>query len=150
MKLADIIGRDQVILKLRAANKGHLLEELSRQVSVRLPIQSRTVLSVLSARERLGSTGLGQGFALPHSRIDNITQVFGLFARLARPVEFEAIDRQPVDLVFLLLIPYASSDGHLAALAAVSRKMRDPGVLQQLRRAESVDRLHDLLTSQAD
>jgi nitrogen PTS system EIIA component len=145
MNLTDIISPDQVILDLPAGNKEHLLAELARQVAARLTVDPRDIQTALGQRERLGSTGLGRGFALPHARLEGFPQIFGLFARLARSIDFEAIDGRPVDLVFLLLIPEDAGNSHVSALAAVSRRLRDETILQQLRKADTVLELYKCL-----
>src|ERR1700712_3739326 len=137
MNLTDIIRPDQVILDLRAGDKEHLLAELARQVAARLAVNPRDIQTALTQRERLGSTGLGRGFALPHARLEGLPRIFGLFARLAPPIDFGSIDGRPVDLVFLMLIPEGVGNGHVSALAAVSRRLRDEAVLQKLRKAET-------------
>src|SRR5262249_33641394 len=98
-----------------------------------LAIDGQTILDALMSREMLGSTGIGQGVALPHARLSGLQRFFGLFARLERPINFDAIDDRPVDLVFLLLIPEKAGNDHLAALAAVSRRLRDRDVAARLR-----------------
>jgi nitrogen PTS system EIIA component len=145
MNLTDIISPDQVILDLPAGDKEHLLAELARQVAARLTVNPRDIQTALGQRERLGSTGLGRGFALPHARLEGFPQIFGLFARLARSIDFEAIDGRPVDLVFLLLIPEDAGNSHVSALAAVSRRLRDETILQQLRKADTVLELYKCL-----
>ncbi len=145
MNLTDILRPDQVILDLRAGDKEHLLAELARQVAARLAVNPRDIQIALAQRERLGSTGLGRGFALPHARLEGFPQIFGLFARLARSIDFEAIDGRPVDLVFLLLIPDDAGNSHVSALAAVSRRLRDETILQQLRKADTVLDLYKCL-----
>ena len=137
MNLTDLIGPDRVILGLRGGDKAQLLAELAREAAARTGLDQSGLLAAIAGRELLGSTGLGRGFALPHARVEGLGRLFGLFARLARPVAFDAIDGQPVDLVFLLLIPAASEAGHLAALAAISREMRQEAVARGLRRARN-------------
>jgi PTS system nitrogen regulatory IIA component len=132
---------------LRAADKAQLLEELSRRAAAALGIDPRTVLAALQSREALGSTGLGRGFALPHARLPGLTRFFGLFVRLARPIDFAAIDGAPVDLVFLLLGPTDAPKAHLAALAAISRPLRDTGFTAALRRARDAEAMHALLAA---
>lgn len=149
MNLSDLIGPDCVIVGLWSGDKAHLLAELSRQAATRLSLESQSILAALSARERLGSTGLGRGFALPHARVDGVEHLFGLFVRLARPIDFEAIDGQPVDLVFLLLIPPGAGNDHVAALAAVARRMRDESTLRQVRAAGSAAILFQHLATAA-
>ncbi len=133
MEVADFLNPDGVIAGLRPANKAQLLRELARHAGPAVGIEAQSVLDALLAREALGSTGVGNGIAVPHARIDGIGRLFGLFARLEKAIDFAAIDEQPVDLVFLLLIPSAAGNEHLAALAAVSRRLRDKDVLRQLR-----------------
>jgi PTS system nitrogen regulatory IIA component len=149
MNLSDLIGPDRVIVRLRSGDKAHLLAELARQAATRLSIESREILAAVAARERLGSTGLGSGFALPHARVEGVKRLFGLFAGLARPIDFEAIDGQPVDLVFLLLIPPGSGNDHLAALAAVARRMRDKSTVQNIRAATTAAALYRQLVAPA-
>ncbi len=142
MHLNDLIGPDRVIVGARVGDKAHLLSELARQAAARIPVPSEAVLAALSSRERLGSTGFGRGFALPHARVNGVDRLFGLFVRLARPIDFEAIDGQPVDLVFLLLIPPGAGNEHVAALAAIAREMRDESTLQKIREASTAAVLH--------
>ncbi len=146
MKLSELIGPDRVLVDLRAGDKSQLLAELSRQAAHRTPLESAVVLSALAAREALGSTGLGRGFALPHARIAGLERLFGLFVRLARPLDFDAIDGQPVDLVFLLLIPEGAGSEHVAALAAIAREMRDEATVKLVRKAASAGALYHQLS----
>ncbi len=145
MELADLLTPDRVVVGLRAGDKAQLLQDLSRRAAGALEMPAPPVLAALQAREQLGSTGLGRGFALPHARVEGVTQFFGLFARLGRPVAFQAIDEKPVDLVFLLLIPPQAGAEHVAALAAISRPLRDPAFVAQLRQAETAEALWSLL-----
>lgn len=142
MELGDLIGPDRVIASLRVTDKGQLLRELSYRASKTLGIADTLILDALCAREGLGSTGIGQGIAIPHARIDGLQRIFGLFVRLERPIDFAAIDAQPADLVFLLLIPASAGREHLAALACVSRRLRDLDVAQALRRTKSAGELY--------
>ena len=147
MELSEIMQPDRVIAGLRVRDKAHLTAELSRGAAAALKLEPSNIEAALTARERLGSTGLGRGFALPHARVSGLDRFFGLFARLARPIAFDAIDEQPVDLVFLLLIPENRKESHVAVLAAISRRLRDQGVAQQLRKAINSADLYHLLTS---
>jgi PTS system nitrogen regulatory IIA component len=122
-----------------------LLAELSRRAGPLAGLPSVTILQALQAREKLGSTGLGRGFALPHARIDGLENMFGLFARLDAPIDFQAVDEKPVDLVFLLLIPAAAGNEHVTALAAISRRLRNPVVVANLRQTKAAAALYDLL-----
>lgn len=146
MHIADLIGPERVIINLRVRDKDHLLQRLSDLAAPVAGVQPDAIQRALHAREELGSTGLGRGFALPHARVEGIKRPFGIFVRLSRPLEFQAIDERPVDLVFLLLIPPDNSKDHLAALAAISRQLRDTNVSQGLRNAGDVETAYRLLT----
>ncbi len=134
MEVGELLDAGDVVLGLRVRDKAALLAELAARAAARLGRPAEDILDPLVARERLGSTGLGRGFALPHARLAGVARPFGLLARLSHPMAFEAIDGQPVDVVFLLLLPQAGP-GSVAALAAVSRAMRDAETLRQVRRA---------------
>jgi PTS system nitrogen regulatory IIA component len=143
MNIGDLIAPDRIVLDLRVRDKAQLLRELATRAEA--PGgggTTDTILAALQSREALGSTGLGKGFALPHARIEGLKECFGLFARLARPIEFDAIDGAPVDLVFLLLMPpEAAGNGNVAALAAVSRRFRDGETVARLRKADAATAL---------
>jgi PTS system nitrogen regulatory IIA component len=145
MRIGDVIGPDQVVVGLRVGDKTQVLQELASRAGGALDIDRRIILDALQARENLGSTGLGKGFALPHARLDAVAQPFALFARLARPIDFAAIDGKPVDLVILLLTPSNGGNQHLATLAALSRPLRNDGLVQRLRRAANAAEAYDLL-----
>jgi nitrogen PTS system EIIA component len=146
MKIADLISPRSVVAQLRAANKKQVLQELAKRASVMTGIHERTIYDVLVERERLGTTGIGMGIGIPHGRIPGLTKLYGLFVRLERPVPFEAIDEQPVDLVFLLLAPETAGADHLKALALVSRLLRDRAICEKLRGTDNADALYVLLT----
>jgi PTS system nitrogen regulatory IIA component len=148
MDMSDFLQPDRVIAGLRVSDKAQLTAELSRRAAASLQIARQPVEAALIARERLGSTGLGRGFALPHARLGGLDRFFGLFTRLARPIDFEAIDERPVDLVFLLLIPDNAGSEHVAALAAISRRMRDQDFVQRLRKAAGAGEMYAVLTSE--
>ena len=145
MKLSDFLTPDGVVGKLRAADKGRLLTDLAGRAAAVAGLNQADVLRALTAREELGSTGIGGGVAIPHARIAGIDRFFGLFARLERPVDFDAVDEQPVDLVFLLLAPAGADDRHLQALACVSRHLRDGDVVARLRRNEEASGIFAIL-----
>jgi PTS system nitrogen regulatory IIA component len=144
MDLADLIEPDRVVHAARASNKQQLLDLASRAATL-LNLDAQTIFAALQAREELGSTGLGNGFALPHARIEGLDRLFGMFERLNRPIHFDSIDGHPVDLVFLLLIPPAAGSEHLAALASISRYLRDTEFAAKLRKAPSASALCSLL-----
>ena len=146
MEVADLITPQRVFVAMRASDKPQLLRDLSDRAAKLLAIDTQTVLDALRSREMLGSTGVGQGIALPHARIAGLPRFFGLFARLERPINFDSIDERPVDLVFLLLIPEQAGDEHLAALASVSRRLREREVTSGLRAAKTAAELYDILT----
>lgn len=144
MTIGDIIPPGQVVVGLRATDKPQLLRDLANRAAKATSLEPRAVFDALLARENLGSTGLGKGFALPHARLEALPRRYALFARLVRPIDFTAIDSLPVDLVILLLIP-AENGEHLATLAALSRPLRDEQFLQQLRAAADAPAIHQLL-----
>ncbi len=146
MALETILSPDRLILGLRARDKTQLLEELARRAAEDTALPAEAVLAPLAERERLGSTGLGKGFALPHVRLPGLDRLLGFLVRLARPIDFEAIDGRPVDVVFLLLMPEEKQQEHIAALAAVARLMRDPAALPLIRKARSAAALHATIT----
>jgi nitrogen PTS system EIIA component len=154
VNITDLIARDRVtdrvIAALRVSDKAQLLRDLSQRAAKLLAIDPQPILDPLVAREALGSTGVGQGIAVPHARIGGLHDFFGLFARLERPIDFTAIDERPVDLVFLLLIPDEAGNDHLAALACVSRRLRDRDAAAQLRTAKTAAELYEILALQAE
>jgi nitrogen PTS system EIIA component len=145
MDLASLVDPSRVVFGARANNKEQLLRDLASRAAASLNLDPNAIFNALRAREELGSTGLGEGFALPHARIEGLDHFFGMFARLKRPVHFDSVDAKPVDLVFLLLTPAAAQGEHLAALAAVSRHLRDKEFATRLRAASSVAALSGLL-----
>ncbi len=146
MEITDLVTIDGVIPNLRATSKKQALQELSRRAADITGVHERTIFDVLMERERLGTTGVGNGIAIPHGKIPNLKRLYGLFARLERPIDFQAIDEQPVDLVFLLLAPESAGADHLKALARVSRLLRDKGVCEKLRGTDDAEALYALLT----
>ncbi len=146
MEIIDLLGPEAVIAALRAAGKKHLLQELAHHAARLTQIPERRIFETLVERERLGSTGMGQGIAIPHGRIAGLAKISGLFARLETPVAYEAVDDQPVDLVFLLLAPESAGADHLKALARVSRLLRNQVTCEKLRAATKSEVLYALLT----
>ena len=144
--MIELITPASIIANLRAGNKKQALQELARKASDLTGQHERMIFDVLLERERLGTTGVGQGIAIPHGKLANLDRVYGLFARLERPIDFDAIDEQPVDLMFLLLAPEQAGADHLKALARVSRLLRDHAVCEKLRGSTSADALYALLT----
>ena len=144
--MIELITPASIIANLRAGNKKQALQELARKAAELTGQHERTIFDVLLERERLGTTGVGQGIAIPHGKLAALTRVYGIFARLERPIDFDAIDEQPVDLMFLLLAPEQAGADHLKALARVSRLLRDNSVCEKLRGSTSADALYALLT----
>ncbi|CAO4149371.1 Nitrogen regulatory protein [Methylorubrum aminovorans] len=142
MTVDDILAPADVVHGLRASGKTTLLEDLARRAAKSLDLDADTILAALIRREGLGSTGVGDGLALPHARLEAVRKPFGLLARLREPLDFDAVDERPVDLVFLLLLPTAEGGNHLNALACVARKLRDPDTAAALRGARDAAGLH--------
>jgi nitrogen PTS system EIIA component len=149
MEMTDLITPKSVIPNLRAANKRQVLQELAKRAATMSGMPERAIYDVLVERERLGTTGIGAGIAIPHGKLNGLPRLYGVFARLERPIDFEAIDDQPVDLVFLLLAPEGAGSDHLKALARVSRLLRDRATCAKLRGTDNADALYALLTDQA-
>jgi PTS system nitrogen regulatory IIA component len=145
MHLADFLDLDAIKPSLPGGNKRSLLQQLANLASQRLKLDSALVHASLNEREQLGSTGFGHGVAIPHGKIEGLGRIYCLFARLAEPVDYKAIDAQPVDLVFLLLSPPDAGAEHLKALASISRVTRDSATLERLRGARSRDALAAVL-----
>ena len=144
--LADLVTLRGVVAQLRAPTKRQVLQELARRAAAVTGVADKRIYDALVERERLGTTGIGDGVAIPHCRLPELTRLYGLFARLERPVPFEAIDDQPVDLVFVLLAPQEAGAEHLKALARVSRLLRDKTMCEKLRGSSSADALYALLS----
>jgi PTS system nitrogen regulatory IIA component len=144
--LSDILTIDCIDGALSAANKKALFQQLAPAAARKTGLQSKDIATALNERERLGSTGFGAGVAIPHGKIEGLTHVFGYFARLNSPIEFQSVDNMPVDLVFLLLSPPDAGADHLKALARVSRTLRDRETLAKLRGARSKDAIFALLS----
>jgi PTS system nitrogen regulatory IIA component len=149
MEIADLITPSRVAASLRVTTKKQALQELARRAAAETAMHERPIFEALLERERLGTTGLGMGTAIPHAKLPGLKRLFGFFARLERPVDFAAIDEHPVDLVFMLLAPEAAGADHLKALAKISRLMRDRAICEKLRGTDSADALYALLTDRA-
>jgi len=145
MEISDLITAESVIPNLRATSKKQALQELSRKAADLTGLHERAVFDVLMERERLGTTGVGSGIAIPHGKLASLDRLHGLFARLEKPVDFDSIDEQPVDLIFLLLAPETAGADHLKALARVSRLLRDKSVCEKLRGTDGAEALYVLL-----
>ena len=146
MPLTDFLVPEAVLPQLKASSKKQLLRELADHAGAVFSLESRSIFEALLQRERLGSTGIGKGIAIPHGKFKDLPKLYGLFARLEKPIDFEALDHEHVDLVFLLLAPENAGADHLKALAKVARVLRDPGTVQALRQSRDADALYALLT----
>jgi nitrogen PTS system EIIA component len=149
MDLSDLLKPEAVLPSLRAQSKKQALQEVCAAAAHMSELQEREVLDTILQRERLGSTGVGQGVAIPHGKLKALDHLVGVFARLGRPVEFESLDDQPVDLIFLLLAPESAGADHLKALARVARVLREADVQQRLRAATDAAELRAILTGSA-
>ena len=146
--IGDLLAAESVLPRLQVKSKNHLLKELARATAEQLGLNHREVYQPLLDRERLGSTGMGSGVALPHARAAGVERIHGLFARLAHPIEYEAPDDQRVDLVFMLLAPEERDAEHLKALARVSRLMRSEEVRAGLRGTVDAEAMYAILTGE--
>ncbi|WP_307267072.1 PTS IIA-like nitrogen regulatory protein PtsN [Labrys wisconsinensis] len=148
MPLSDLLAPDAVLPALRVNSKKQALQEISERAAALTGVGEREIFDILLQRERLGSTGVGNGIAIPHGKLGKISRLFGLFARLERPIDYEAIDGQPVDLIFLLLAPEPAGADHLRALSRVARLLRDPAMVQSLRHTRDAATLYTLLSTE--
>lgn len=148
MALADLLQQDAIIPALKVNSKKQLLQELAAKASRITGVPEREVFDVILQRERLGSTGVGHGIAIPHGKLSSISTITGVFARLETPVDFEALDDQPVDLVFLLLAPEGAGADHLKALSRIARVLRDPELVAKLRATDSDTAIYTFLNQE--
>jgi PTS system nitrogen regulatory IIA component len=146
MDMGSLLGRDAVIAGLDVHSKKHAIQEIAAVAAKRTGVPEREVFDTLLQRERLGSTGVGNGIAIPHGKLVGLDRLAGFFFRLAEPIPFEALDDQPVDLVFALLAPEDAGADHLKALAKIARVLRTPGIAEELRQADNAREIHALLT----
>jgi len=149
MEIDDLITPASVIANLRVSTKRQALQELARRSAAAVGRDERAIFEVLWERERLSSTGIGNGIAIPHGKLANLGRLHGMFARLEKPIDFDSIDDRPVDLLFLLLAPENAGADHLRALARVSRLLRDRAMCEKLRGTDNADALYALLTDRA-
>ncbi len=146
MLLSEIIRAECVLPHVKAQNKKQLLQELSLSLAKTTGLDARNIFETLLTREKLGSTGLGQGIAIPHGRLAGLKSVHGLFAKLAHPIPFDSVDGEPVDVVFALLAPEQAGADHLTALARISRLMRNSETVKKLRGTETAEGIYAILT----
>jgi PTS system nitrogen regulatory IIA component len=148
MDLSDLLAPSGIFPAFEATSKKQTLLDLSVRAGEIVDLDGRLIYDTLLQRERLGSTGLGRGIAVPHVKLKSLTGIVCLFARLTRPIDFESLDGEPVDLIFLLLAPEHAGGDHLKALARISRLVREPAALDRLRAATDVADLKRALTLQ--
>jgi len=146
MPLTDLVSLNAIVPALKVNGKKQALQELSARAAQLTGQNERMIFETLIQREKLGSTGIGNGIAIPHGKLPKLEKLVGLFARLDRPIDFEALDGQPVDLVFLLLAPEGAGADHLKALARVARMLREPETVNKLRESRDADALYAVLT----
>jgi PTS system nitrogen regulatory IIA component len=145
MPLIDLVAPNAIIPALKVANKKQALQELAAKAAALTELNERAIVEILMQREKLGSTGVGNGIAIPHGKLPKLGKLFGLFARLDRPIDFEALDGQQVDLIFLLLAPESAGADHLKALARVARLLRDADIARKLRASRDAEALYAVL-----
>jgi PTS system nitrogen regulatory IIA component len=148
MAISEFLSPTEVIVGVRSRNKNQLLKELCTRAAARLGLNAESIAYEIIKREKLGSTGIGGGIALPHARIDDLKEPHGILARLRHAIDFNAIDGQPVDIVFLLLLPSAPAGEQLNALAAVARRLRDSDSVRELRHASDAADLYRAMTKE--
>jgi PTS system nitrogen regulatory IIA component len=145
MPLIDLVAPKAIIPALKVNNKKQALQELAARAAALTEQNERAIFEILMQREKLGSTGVGNGIAIPHGKLPKLGKLFGLFARLDRPIDFEALDGQQVDLIFLLLAPETAGADHLKALARVARLLRDVDIAHKLRASRDAEALYAVL-----
>jgi len=145
MELSGLLTQQAVIADLRVTSKKQALQELAERAAKLTGLHERQIFDVLLERERLGTTGVGSGIAIPHGKLAGLKKLYGVFARLGTPIDFEAIDDRPVDLIFLLLAPETAGADHLKALARVARLLRNAEVARKLRESRDADALYTVL-----
>ena len=148
MNISDLLAPEAVLASLKAQTKKQLLQELAARAHARTNLSEKQIFETLNERERLGTTGVGAGIAIPHGRMAGATTITGVFARLESAIDYEAVDGQPVDLVFMLLAPENAGADHLKALARVSRLLRNQQTCEKLRSAQSSEALYAILIDQ--
>jgi len=146
MPLLDFLDPQAVLPALRANGKKQALQELASHAARLTDLPGSAIYEALLQRERLGSTGIGEGIAIPHGKLPGLTRIFGLVARLDKPIDFEALDGQPVDVLFLLLAPEGAGADHLKALARVARVLREPGLIERLRATRDATAIYAIMT----
>jgi nitrogen PTS system EIIA component len=150
MELGDLIAPEAVFPALKAKNKKQVLQDLADRAAGFAGLDARDIFETMLQRERLGSTGVGRGIAIPHGRMAELKNILCVFARLEQPIDFEALDDEPVDLVFVLLAPEHAGADHLKALARISRLLREPQTIERLRGSRDRAALYAVLTQPSE
>lgn len=150
MSLLDLLAPDAIIPAFKAAGKKQVLQELSERAARISGLSAREIFEALLQRERLGSTGVGSGVAIPHGKLPKADRIFCVFMRLSKAIDWEALDAEPVDLVFLLVAPETAGADHLKALARIARELRDASLAAKLRAAHDSAAVYAMLTSDAE
>ncbi|MBE7218824.1 MAG: PTS IIA-like nitrogen regulatory protein PtsN [Caulobacteraceae bacterium] len=148
MTLTDLIARDAILPALKVASKKQALQELSDLASLQSVVPAREIFDALVQRERLGSTGIGAGIAIPHGKLAKVGRIFGVFARVEKPIDFESLDGEPVDLILLLIAPESAGADHLKALARAARVLRYPSVTSKLRATRDAGLMYSILADE--
>jgi PTS system nitrogen regulatory IIA component len=146
MPLLDFLDPQAVLPSLRVNSKKQVLQEIAAHAARLTGLDAAAIFETLLQRERLGSTGIGEGIAIPHGKLAGLTRIFGLVARLEKPIEFEALDGQQVDILFLLLAPEGAGADHLKALSRVARVLREPGLIERVRATRDAAALYAIMT----
>ena len=150
MLISEIISQKLVLSLHNISSKKRLFQEIATHMAMDSSVNPETIVTALQDREKLGPTGMGNGIAIPHARIDNISSIKGMFIRLEKPINFDSIDKQKVDLIFSILAPIDSGVDHLKALAKVSRLLRDQNICSKLRSTADITALYSILTQDWD
>jgi PTS system nitrogen regulatory IIA component len=148
MRLIDLLSPEAVLPCLKATNKKQVMLELSERASDLCGLPARAIFDALLQRERLGSTGIGEGVAIPHGKLGKLKSIFGIFARLERPIAFDALDGEPVDLLFVIMTPESAGADHLKALACAARMLRDTSLVSMIRATRDPSALYSLIASE--
>lgn len=146
MDLTDLIGREDIFVPFKASCKKQVLQDLASIAAEKTGISEREIFQTLLEREKLGSTGVGNGIAIPHGKLSKLDKITGFVAFLENPIDFDAMDDQPVDIVFLLLAPDMAGADHLKALSRIARVLREPDMLEKLRNSGDAETIHELLS----
>jgi len=148
MRISELMSQECVVTGIKANSKRQVLQELAKKASEVTGLNERTIFDIILERESLGTTGVGNGVAIPHGRVDKIKKVHGIFAKLDNAIDFESVDSKPVDLVFMLLAPEAAGADHLKALAKVSRTVKDEATRNSIRASNDIEAIYALLNKE--